>query len=45
MVLSVDDTDELFCPDVDVKHVKLADVGQMDDPESISFNHDVKIGG
>ena len=45
MVLNVDDTDELFCLDVDVKHVKLADVGQMDGPESISSNHDVKIDG
>ena len=27
MVLSVDDIDELFCLDVDVKHVRLADVG------------------
>ena len=46
MVLNVDDTDELFCLDVDVKCVKLADVGQMDDPdESISFDYDVKIDG
>ena len=29
MVLDVDDTDELFCLDVDVKRVKLADIGQM----------------
>ena len=45
MVLGVDDTGGLFCPDVDVKHVKLADVGQMDDPESISSDYDVKIVG
>ena len=46
MVLDVDDTDELFCLDVDVQHVKLADVGQIDDPdESIDFDYDVKIDG
>ena len=46
MVLNVDDTDELFCLDVDVKHVELADVEQMDGPdESTSFAYDVKIDG
>ena len=46
MVLDVDDTDELFCLNVDVKYVKLADVRQMDDlDESIDFDYDVKIDG
>ena len=46
MVLNVDDIDELFCLDVDVKHVKLAGVGQVDDPDvSINFDYDVKVVG
>ena len=46
MVLDVDDIDGLFCPEVDVKHVGLGDVEQMDDPdESISFDYDVEVDG
>ena len=38
MALNVDDTDELFCLDADVKYVELTDVEQMDESdESISF--------
>ena len=45
MVVNVDDINGLFCPDDDVKHVELVDVGQMDDPESISFDCDVEVDG
>ena len=46
MLLSVDDIDELFCLDVNVKHVGLPDVEQMNDPdESISFDCDVEVDG
>ena len=46
MALSTDSVDELFCFDVNVKHVVLPDVKQMNDPdESISFDYDVEVDG